>query len=429
MQHGVNYMKYALSTFVKHGDELLFTLDFTLILVLFGLITAVLIDPYLKKERRRLFLIASVLTGSLVVQGQLDTYLGMCKISWIGCILVAMYGYQVRPIVIALFIWMLNPEKKQKWVIWMLIANALVYATAPFSDIAFGFTSDFVFVRGPLGYVCHVISGLMLITLLILALQRFGRRKHLETAIPIGIAAIIIGAVLKDTFVMHAQWISYLTSSMVGGCMFFYIWIHLQLAREHDRALKNEQKLQFVIARVQPHFLYGVLSTIQSLCMTNPESACEVAQQFGSYLNQNTDSLRITELIPFSKELEHTKKYVELETKRFPNFRVEYDIKAEDFLVPALSLQPLLENAIHQDERVREQGLIRVNANRENDFFEIIVWDNGTGFQNTPDHVSDSLHIEVQDVRDRIESMCGGKMEVETFPTDGTIVTIKIPVN
>lgn len=418
-----------LAMHVKYEGELLLTLNFALVLVLLGLILAILADPYLKKGQRRLLLIASVLVGSLVAQGQLDAYLGMYRVSWIGRILAAMYGYQMRPVVIALFIWLLDPELKRKWIVIPLVLNALIYATAPFSSIAFTYTTDeIMFIRGPLGYTCHVVSVGVLIVLLALAIQKFGRKRHTETAIPLGITAIIIGAIIMDFFVDDAQWISYLTVSMVTSCLFFYVWIHLQFAREHERALMEEQKVQLAIAQVQPHFLYSVLTTIQSLCMTNPDKAREVTERFGTYLQQNNDSLNIDQLIPFSKELEHTKTYVELEMERFPNFRVEYDVKEEDFLVPALSLQPLVENAIRQDERVREAGLIRVSASREGDNYEIIVWDNGTGFQNGSAHVSDPLHIDVKNVRERIVNMCGGTMVMETFPTDGTIVTIKIPV-
>jgi sensor histidine kinase YesM len=93
-----------------------------------------------------------------------------------------------------------------------------------------------------------------------------------------------------------------------------------------------------------------------------------------------------------------------------------------------LSLQPIIENALQSDERIREQGLIRVSSSCEGDVYEIIVWDNGSGFQQKSDHENDPFHIGIQNVRERIESMCGGSMEVETFPNDGTIVTIKIPV-
>ncbi|MBE5861441.1 MAG: hypothetical protein E7295_01155 [Lachnospiraceae bacterium] len=413
---------------MQYESELLITLNVALFLILSGLIIAVLADPYLKKGHRALLLGASLLVGSLVVQGQVDTYLGMYKISRLGRTLAAMYGYQVRPLVIVLFIRILDLERKRKWIWIPVIINAMVYATALFSGIAFWFTQEVTFMRGPLGYCCHVVSVLLLLYLLWLSIRKFGYHRRLETAIPIGITAVIVSAIVIDYFMELASWVSFLTVSMVCSCLFFYLWLHLQFAREHERALKAEQEVQIMIAQVQPHFLYNVLSTIQALCKANPDMAYGVTEKFGRYLKENMDTLKSRELIPFKKELEHTKTYAELEMAKYPNFRLEIDAKEVNFLIPALSLQPIIENALQSDERIREQGLIRVSSSCEGDVYEIIVWDNGSGFQQKSDHENDPFHIGIQNVRERIESMCGGSMEVETFPNDGTIVTIKIPV-
>lgn len=425
---GENFMTDELAMHMQYESELLITLNVALFLILSGLIIAVLADPYLKKGHRALLLGASLLVGSLIVQGQLDTYLGLYKISRLGRTLAAMYGYQVRPLVIVLFIRILDLERKRKWIWIPVIINAMVYATALFSKIAFWFTKDLNFMRGPLGYFCHVISVLLLLYLLWLSIRKFGDKKRLETAIPVCITIAIIGTIIADYILASATWISFLTVGMVSSCLFFYIWLHLQFAREHERALVAEQQVQVMIAQVQPHFLYSVLSTIQSLCKTNPDMAYGLTEKFGNYLKENMDTLKRMELIPFKKELEHTKTYAELEMAQYPNFRLEIDAKEVNFLIPALSLQPIIENALQSDERIREQGLIRVSSSCEGDVYEIIVWDNGSGFQQKSDHENDPFHIGIQNVRERIESMCGGSMEVETFPNDGTIVTIKIPV-
>ena len=425
---GEKFMAEELAMHMRYESELLVTLNVALYLVLLGIIFAVLADPYLKKGHRALLLGVSVLVGSLVAQGELDTYLGMYKVSRMGRILVAMYGYQARPLVIVLFTRILELERKNKWLWLPVIINALVYATALFTDVAFTFSEEVTFVRGPLGFCCHVISLLLLFNLLLLGIRKFGNHKRLETAIPIGITSVILVAVAIDYFLEAATWVSFLTVGMVSSCLFFYLWLHLQFAREHERALKAEQEVQVMIAQVQPHFLYSVLSTIQSLCKANPDMAYGLTEKFGNYLKENIDTLKRKELIPFKKELEHMKTYAELEMAQYPNFRLEIDAKEVNFLIPALSLQPIIENALQSDERIREQGLIRVSSSCEGDVYEIIVWDNGSGFQQKSDHENDPYHIGIQNVRERIESMCGGTMEVETFPNDGTIVTIKIPV-
>lgn len=414
-------------TFVQYESGLLIIFNFALFLILCGLIFAIAVDPYLKRRQRKLLLWASVIVGSIIVQGQIDTYLGLFQVSRLGRILAAAYGYQMRPVVIALFIRLLDQENKRRWIWIPVIINALIYATSLFSRVAFTFLEDMSFMRGPLGYTCHVISLALLIYLLMLTISTFGRKKRLTLVTPIGITCLIIGAIGIDFWVGDAQWISYLTVSMVCSCLFFYVWLHIQFASEHERALMAERQVQVTIAQVQPHFLYSVLSTIQFLCKTNPDQALEVTERFEKYLRQNDDTLDLKKLIPFKTELKHTKAYTELEMIRYPNLRVEYDVKDDDFLIPALSLQPIIENALQQDELIREQGLIRISASREEDVYEVIVWDNGSGFQNNPDQ-TDPYHLGLKDVRERIENMCGGKLQVDSFPTDGTIITIRLPI-
>ena len=410
-------------------SQLQVAINFALMLSLWGLLFAVLADPYLKKRERLQLFLATIIAFVLVIQSQLDPWFGYQRNSLLGRTIAAMIGYQLRPVILMLFI-SLTEQEKIKRIIWLPVAvNALIYSTALFSGVTFYFSEDFSFHRGPLGFTCHVISFGLLIYLLALSIRKFGMRKHLETLTPVGIAVVITGAIVVDTFWGNEQWISYLTVAVVVSCTLYYQWIHLQFAREHERALLAEQNIQIMIAQTQPHFLYNTLSTIQDLCKRDPNKAYEVTERFSDYLRQNSDSLNRTGLIPFQKELEHTKVYMEIEMVRFPNIHLDLDVRETDFLVPALSLQPIVENAIRHGVHIREQGVIRVSASREEGYYEIIVWDNGKVFRADAVHEEADIHIGIQNVRERIEKMCGGTLEMESFPGDGTVVTIHFPVD
>ena len=82
-----------------------------------------------------------------------------------------------------------------------------------------------------------------------------------------------------------------------------------------------------MISQIQPHFLFNTLTTIRALCRSDPQKAEQVTTLFSNYLRQNLDSLETQEMIPLEKELEHVKIYAEIEMTRFPNIRVEYDIR------------------------------------------------------------------------------------------------------
>lgn len=86
-------------------------------------------------------------------------------------------------------------------------------------------------------------------------------------------------------------------------------------------------------------------------------------------------------MVSFRNELEHLAHYVAIEQLRYPSIKVEYDVRADDFLVPSLSVQPLVENAIkHGASRRAGEGVVKVSSWREGRSFVVRVTDNGPGF-------------------------------------------------
>ena len=112
---------------------------------------------------------------------------------------------------------------------------------------------------------------------------------------------------------------------------------------------------------------------------------------------------------------------------RFPNIRVEYLVEDSDFSLPPLTIQPLVENAIRHGVRIREEGIVRVTARRVKDGHEIVIWDNGVGFDVNASQKKDGTHVGLKNVRERIEKMCGGSMRVESRVGEGTTVALLIP--
>ena len=126
--------------------------------------------------------------------------------------------------------------------------------------------------------------------------------------------------------------------------------------------------------------------------------------------------------------MEHTRIYAEIEKVRFDNIRVEYDIQDDRFDLPPLTIQPLVENAIRHGVRIREEGVVRVSTRKTEADHEIVVWDNGTGFDISKIGAAEGTHIGIRNVRERIEGMCGGTLQVESNLGEGTTVTITIPI-
>ena len=240
---------------------------------------------------------------------------------------------------------------------------------------------------------------------------------------------MIVISVLLDSFLVPVfnSPVSFLTIAVVCCSLFYYIWLHLQFVREHEQALQTEQRIQIMMTQIQPHFLYNTLTTIQSLCRTDPEKAFVVTERFGAYLRQNINSLSQPDLIPLEKELEHTRIYAEIEMVRFPQIRMEYDLQDVAFRVPALTIQPLVENAIRHGVRIRKNGIISIATRRGDSFHKIVISDNGKGFDVQTAEQADETHLGIRNVRERIEKMCGGTMEIDSRIDEGTRITILIP--
>ena len=127
------------------------------------------------------------------------------------------------------------------------------------------------------------------------------------------------------------------------------------------------------------------------------------------------------------KELEHTRVYTEIEALRFPNVHVEYEIRDTGFSLPALTIQPLVENAIRHGVRIREDGRVRIQTRDAEDFHEITITDNGIGFDALSAENANDAHIGLSNVKERLAAQCGSSMEIVSEADHGTTITIRIP--
>lgn len=402
-------------------------LELALFLQLAGLVLAVLADPYIQGKHRKIQLIIAALALSLIAQNRLEYYLETEKVDVFLRTVVSIYGYSVRPIIIVLFLEMTDTEKNRRYLWGLTVLNTAVYATALFSKLAFHISADNLFHRGPLGYSCHILSAVLLLELMQESYVSYRKTKGIGAAIPLlNVIAISAAAVIDWTLAGNGR-ISYLTVVTVSSCLFFYLWLHLRFLREHEEAMEAEQRIQIMISQIQPHFLYNTLSTIQALCRIDPEKAFETTEKFGTYLRMNIDSLNQESVIPFAQELEHTKTYADIEMMRFPYIHISYDIREEAFKIPALSIQPIVENAIRHGVRGHYNGLIKVMSSSDEHDHIVVVEDNGKGFHPEDVNTMDKGHIGIRNVRERIEMLCGGSLTIRSSIGSGTTVTIRIP--
>ncbi len=186
-----------------------------------------------------------------------------------------------------------------------------------------------------------------------------------------------------------------------------------------------DNRLALLAAQMQPHFLSNTLLAIQDLCYTDPEKAAATIVKFSSYLRTSIDVLGKEVRIPFAKEYQHICNFMDIEIIRFgTELQFETDIRVTDFSVPALSLQPLVENAVHHGIRKKSgSGKVRLTTVREKDNIIIRVADNGVGFA-----ASATKERSLANIRLRLAAI-GATMTIWSHPDIGTEIVITMGGN
>ena len=237
----------------------------------------------------------------------------------------------------------------------------------------------------------------------------------------------------------------YLISGSMRGAPAFLVWVILNLfvrgfgfireaiQRERDLRKKEEElrdaKVLTMMNQIRPHFIYNTLSSVYVLCRDDTPRAMEVIQDFTAYLQANFTAISATDLIAFSDELRHTKAYLAVEAIRYGDkLSVDFDTRHTAFRLPALTLQPLVENAVkHGLGRGVGPEHITVRTRAEEGCAVITVEDDGPGMK--PASEDSEAHIGLANVRERLELMCGGTLDVAPRSGGGTVVTVSIPRN
>lgn len=259
-----------------------------------------------------------------------------------------------------------------------------------------------------LGYIA-IISGLMVDCFYTNGLLPFTASSFMPIAFAISIILFTVVFAEKHTAIYNAA---------------------LKTA-ELDRQL-TEANTSIMISQIQPHFLYNALNTIKHLIKHDPKTAEKAVISFSKYLRGNMESITNKEPIPFEVELEHIKNYCDIELLRFGDkIDIIYNTKCTAFSVPALSIQPLVENAIkHGVTKKIDGGTVTVTSYENADSYIITVNDNGIGFD--PDNpLADSnnshTHLGIENVKSRLALMVNGTLQIDSTPNIGTNVTVTIP--
>ena len=201
----------------------------------------------------------------------------------------------------------------------------------------------------------------------------------------------------------------------------------LELEKTTLNAQLAESRISTMMSQIRPHFIYNTLGSIEQLCKLDPPKAGELVHNFAKYLRGNFGELDNHKPILMSQEMEHVHHYVSIENVRFPDMTFTFEMNSDDFCIPALTVQPIVENAIkHGLMKLPKGGTIRVVSYETETDYCISVVDDGAGFDTNALH-DERKHVGLRNIRERLKVMVNGTLRIESTVGVGTKVYITIP--
>ena len=201
----------------------------------------------------------------------------------------------------------------------------------------------------------------------------------------------------------------------------------LEMEKTVLKAELAESRISTMMSQIRPHFIYNTLGSIEQLCDLDPKKAGELVHDFAKYLRGNFGELDNPKPILMSQEMEHVHHYVSIENVRFPDMTFTFEMNSDDFHIPALTVQPIVENAIkHGLMKLQKGGTIRVISFETENEYCVSVVDDGVGFD-TNLLLDERKHVGLRNIRERLNAMVNGTLEIESTVGVGTRVLIKIP--
>ena len=280
--------------------------------------------------------------------------------------------------------------------------------------------------------------GFLLFTVVMLEKSIYSLRKkiswHRIAFILIGVGAIadlMIYIYGFNSFYMGITLTATLFYGIMNGVMLLVKAYRQKEEIQHKDIMLRESNMRLMMSQIRPHFIYNTLNAIYVLCGKEPERARKAIYDFSKYLRGNFEQMDRTEPVPFKEELQHVRFYISIEQLRFPDaLNVEYDIKEDDFSIPALTLQPLVENAVRHGIRASNRtGKIRISSFMENGEVYVAVEDDGEGFdvaeweknirENGGEDETGRRHVGLANVRERIRKY-GGNLIIESKKGSGS---------
>ena len=206
----------------------------------------------------------------------------------------------------------------------------------------------------------------------------------------------------------------------------------LMIAVKEEEQNVRRYELQALSSQINPHFLYNTLDTIVWMAEFNDSKrVVEVTKSLAKYfrlaLNQGHEQISLKD------EIDHVRQYLFIQKQRYGE-KLQYEIKElkqyDDYKIPKLILQPLVENAIyHGIKEMNRQGMIRVSVSKNDTQLIVSIYDNGRGFvasETTNATLVRLGGVGLKNVNQRLQLQFGKSYHMEIKSEENTYTEIRL---
>src|SRR6266581_1971674 len=229
----------------------------------------------------------------------------------------------------------------------------------------------------------------------------------------------------------------YATSVMVVGTeLKIFNGVRIQMKLEEQHLLLLQARMEALQNQINPHFLFNTLNSVSSLVRFDPDTARELIIKLARILRRLLNSSEA--FVPLREEVEFIDNYLDIEVVRFgrDKLRVVKELEPEslEMLVPAMLLQPLVENSIkHGLSPKVEGGSIYLRSRVVDSRLIIEVEDDGVGMSGAQLEESSSwsgVGIGLANISERLQVLYGdtARMTIDSHEGKGTLIRIRLPL-
>lgn len=407
--------------------------QFFLLILLVGMRLILTRDTAIGKEAARFIKLIIYFTLAYSLIDYVEAYYATFPTWNIERVILSWVQYSMLPLIIIFFIQMMTLVKRRVvWFYVIALVNALIYATTfleKFKWLAFYFDAENDFTRGPLGFASHAVCIILMVALFGILFTRYKAHKNSDTLAVFFCALACVAAMLVETITTRS---GYLPTTIIIACVFYYLFLHTQITRAETmekELLLSDQRAAMTVSELKPRFIYDVIGNLRGLPSKDPKRAETAIGDLLTYLEMNMEATDFIHPVPFVDELDRTKKYLKIEQARLPHLRVDYEIEDVDFLIPALTVQQMVENCIRHGMDNNDKGTIVIKSFGSDSGHTVIIQDNGRGFSTEEAMTSENQgsRFGISNVTDRLQRMVDGDLNIVSSKDVGTTVMISIP--